>query len=205
MKKIQLLYVHGGDTFRSQADFEASLKDKEVCLEKLDLWPNTFLDTALSDSFQIIRPRFPLSDNAFYSHWEIVFEKYLDVLDDDIVLVGWSLGAVFLAKFLSEHRVDKRIKSLCLVAPPFDDSLSGERLCNGFELGSDLFLLQENCSSIHLFFSRSDEVVPIVHADLYMEKIPEASLHVYDDKNGHFIVEEFPELVSVVKDAVKKL
>ena len=201
-KKTQVLYIHGGMTFKNNNDYLDYLKNRDISLDKKNSWSGDYLEKELGENFHIINPRMPLQDNAKYVDWKIYFKRYLEVLDDGVVLIGGSLGGTFLAKYLSENVVSKKIISVHLVCPPFDDDLTGEDLAGGFELGEDLSLIKKNCDNITLMFSADDDCVPVSHAEKYREKLNGAKIVVYKSKNGHFKIEEFPEIVDMIRKDV---
>ncbi len=175
------------------------LKTREISLERKMRWSGEYLDEKLGKNFEIIRPRMPLQDNARYEDWKIHFERHIPFLRDGVILIGNSLGGIFLAKYLSENRFPKRIASLFLVCPPFDDTYVGEDLCGGFKLKSDLSLMEKNAEHIHLLFSHDDTIVPLAHAEKYATKLKHAKLHIYQSKNGHFQISTFPEIVKMIR------
>lgn len=198
-KKTQVFLVHGGRTFRSREGYLECLRTRDVSIEKKIRWKDEFLDQALGEAFHVIRPRMPLQDNAKYQEWSIHFERHIPKLNDHIILVGVSLGGIFLAKYLSENLFPKKILSAYLVAAPFDDAIPTEDLAGGFELASDLSLLEKNAGKLHLLFSKNDIVVPLDQADKYAQKLPQANVIVYDHIKGHFEISEFPEIVDMIK------
>lgn len=203
--KIQILYIHGGNTFKNRKDYLDFLRNKEISLEPRVKWSASFLDDALGNKFQIIRPRMPLSDNAKYEDWKIYFEKYIPYLQSNLILIGNSLGGIFLAKYLAENKFPKKILSLYLICPPYDNSLPGEDLLGGFKLPADLSRL-DNCSkNVNLLFSQDDDVVPLSQAEKYRKKLKKANIVIFEGKNGHFLVPEFPELVEMIKSDVREL
>lgn len=202
--KIQILYIHGGTTFKNQDDYLDYLKTRALSIEKRIKWSGDYLIEQLKDSCTIIFPAMPLKENARYEEWKIYLERYVELLDDQIILIGTSLGGVFLAKYLSENILPKKIISVYLVCPPFDDTLIGEDLVGGFELGNDLSLIQKNCENVTLMFSKDDNCVPISHAEKYRNKISNANIVIYESKNGHFKVEEFPEIIEMIKNDVNE-
>lgn len=78
--KLQILYIHGGETFKSRKDYLNFLKNIEVSLEEKKKWSGEFLTKKLGSKFDIIKPRMPLSWNAKYEDWKIYFEKYIPYL-----------------------------------------------------------------------------------------------------------------------------
>lgn len=203
-KKTQVFIIHGGMTFNNQKDYLHYLKTKTVSIEENISWRDEYLKKALGNRFKIIKPRMPLSDNAKYEDWKIYFERFFPQLEDNIILIGVSLGGIFLAKYLSENKFPKKILSTYLVCPPFDGSLPTETLAGGFKLKSDLGLFEKNSKNIHLLFSKDDDVVPVVHAEKYRKKLKKANVVIYKSKNGHFLLEKFPEIVRMIKNDLKR-
>jgi predicted alpha/beta hydrolase family esterase len=136
----------------------------------------------------------PNNSNAQYADWKKMFEKVMDKVDEDVILVGHSLGALFLTKYLSENSSSKRIKSIFLVAAPFDDQ-SKESLGSFVIDVKKVESIAQKTDSIFLYFSKDDPVVAFSEADKYIQKLPLATLKVLDSR-GHFRQEKFPELVA---------
>lgn len=198
--KKQIVYIHGGETFKSRKDYLAYLRNRSVSLEKRSSWSGEYLDKKLGKDFDIVRPRMPLQENAKYEDWKIYFERFIPLLKNDCILIGNSLGGIFLAKYLSENTFPKRLKAVILTCAPFDNSLGGEDLVGGFKLKSDLSLLDSCTKNLYLLFSDDDQVVPLTHAEKYWEKLENAEVIIYSGMNGHFRVSEFPEIVKLIKD-----
>jgi len=203
-KKIQIFIIHGGMTFKNKKDYLHFLKTRELSIEEKIRWTDEFLKRNLGQNFEIIRPRMPLQDNAKYEEWKIHFENYFPQLQNNIILIGSSLGGIFLAKYLSENKFPKKILSTYLICPPFDNTLSGEDLVGGFKLKADLSLLEKNSQNLYLMFSKDDDVVPVTHAEKFKKKLKNANFIIYESKNGHFKISEFPEIVKMIKADVKK-
>jgi len=190
-------------TFKNKKDYLHFLKTRKISLEKRMSWSGEYLDKRLSGPFDIIRPRMPLQDDAKYEEWKIHFERYIPLLRNNVILIGSSLGGIFLAKYLSEHTFPKKVLSTLLVCPPFDDSIPTEDLVGGFKLKSDLSLLEKNSKNLHLLFSADDDAVPVAHAEKYRRKLPHADIVIYRSKGGHFDIPTFPEIVAMIKEDIK--
>jgi len=199
MKKTQILFIHGGMTFKNTKDYLDYLQNRSISLDKKARWSDEYLTKKLGSSYEIIRPRMPLSENARYNEWKIFFERYLSITNKEIILIGTSLGGIFLAQYLSENKLSKNINGVFLVCPPFDGSLSNEDLVGGFKLKSDLSLLSKSTKNLYLMFSEDDDVVPVAHAEKFRKKLPDAKIIIYKSKNGHFQVSEFPEIIKLIK------
>lgn len=201
-KKTQILFIHGGMTFKNKKDYLHFLKTKKIRLEKKIRWSGDYLDKELGKNFEIIRPNMPLSEDAKYEDWKIWFKRFIPYLRNNVILIGNSLGGIFLAKYLSENKFPKKILATYLVCPPFDNTTIGEDLVSGFKLKSNLSLLEKNSKNLTLMFSKDDDVVPVSHAEKYRNKLKNAKIIVYKSKNGHFRVPKFPEIIKMIKSDV---
>lgn len=202
-KKTQLFVIHGGNTFKSNKDYFRYLKTRPISLEKRVQYYDDYFDKTLDKNFQIVRPRMPLQDYAKYKDWKIYFERHIPYLRNNVVLMGGSLGGIFLAKYLSENKFPKKILSTYLICPPFDNTLTGESLAGGFKLQSNLSLLEKQAGNLYLLFSKDDDIVPVSHAKKYANKLKEAKIIIYKSKNGHFKISKFPEVVRMIKNDIK--
>lgn len=198
--KIDVLYIHGGNTFRTDNEYLKYLRTKKVSFGPRVRWNGDNLQKDLGSKFLLTVPRMPLQDNAQYRDWKIMFENYLSLLKGSYVLIGGSLGGIFLAKYLSENKLPKKAISVYLVCPPFDDDMPNDRLAGGFKLKADLSLIEKNCKNLHLLFSKDDDVVPVAHAEKYAKKLKKAHVVIYKSKNGHFNISKFPEIVKMIKE-----
>ena len=202
-KKIQLFIIHGGNTFKSNKGYLRYLKTRPISLEKRVRYYEDYFDETLGKQFEIVRPRMPLQDYAKYKEWKIYFERHIPHLRNNVILMGGSLGGIFLAKYLSEHKFPKKILSTYLICPPFDNTLPGESLAGGFRLKSNLSLLEKQAGNLYLLFSKDDDVVPISHAKKYAKKLKKAKIIIYKSKNGHFKISKFPEVIKMIKNDIK--
>ncbi|MBI2129394.1 alpha/beta hydrolase [Candidatus Woesearchaeota archaeon] len=203
-KKTQILIIRGGMTFKSKKDYLHFLKTRKISIEEEIKWGDDYLKKKLGKEFEIIKPRMPLQDNAKYEEWKIHFERQFPHLRNNIILIGSSLGGIFLAKYLSENKFPKKILSTYLICPPFNDTLHGEDLVGGFKLKSDLSMIEKNSKNLNLLFSKDDPVVPVSHAKKYEKKLKNANIVIYKSKNGHFKISKFPEIIKMMKEDVKK-
>jgi len=201
--KTQIFLIHGGDTFKSRKDYLKFLKIRKISIKEKIRWSGDYLKKKLGGNFEIIKPRMPLQDNARYDDWKIHFERYFPKLRNNIILIGSSLGGIFLAKYLSENKFPKKILSVYLVCPPFDNTLPGEDLAGGFKLKSDLSMIKKNSKNLNLLFSKKDKVVPVSHAKKYAKKLKNANIIIYKHIKGHFYISKFPEIIKMIKKDVK--
>lgn len=192
----QIVVIHGGDAFDTYEEYLQSLREKEISLERMRAkdWKGN-LGRDLGDGFDVLAPRMPNSQNARYAEWKMIFDKIAALLDNEVILIGHSLGGLFLAKYLAENSFPKQIKATILLAPPFT---TPENPIVDFVLPEDLALLQQQGGKILLYQSSDDPVVNPEDIKQYAKKLPEATLREFSDR-GHFNQESLPEIIEDIK------
>lgn len=199
--KNQVLVIHGGHTFKTYKEYLAFLKDFQIDLDDIRKkgWKSS-LEEKLGDNFEVIAPRMPNSSNAKYLEWKLWFEKFFPFLKRKVILVGHSLGGIFLTKYLSENIFPKKITGTFLVAAPFD-SADAQYGLGGFSLTKKLTKLQEQGGEIYFYHSQDDPIVPFADVEKYRKELPEANFIIFKNRE-HFGQEKFPELVEQIKNLV---
>ena len=195
--------IHGGNTFDTYADYLQFLREYVIDFERVQgrhlRWQDT-LGEKLGEEYEVVRPAMPSKYNAKYVEWKIWFEKHLSYVHDDVILVGTSLGGIFLAKYLSENAFPVRIKATYLVAAPHDAEGLLPRTLTDFVLPESLDLFAHQSGEVYLIHSTDDPVVKFEDAERYAIRLPKAHKIIFKDR-GHFSQEEFPELVEKIKRA----
>ena len=193
--KKQILLIHGGNSFSSYEKYLADLKASTVEYDRLKpsrRWRDTIID-AFPDA-DILAPTMPNSANAQFDEWAIYFEKIMPHLAQDACIVGHSLGAMFLAKYLHHTPLPLPARQLMLIAGGYN---SGAEDYGSFALTSATGL-ERSARDIHLFHSQDDFVVPYSELDKFHADLPTATVHRFTDRN-HFLDPEFPELIEVLQ------
>lgn len=202
----QLLFIHGGDFFDTRAEFLASLKKETI--EKADMLPDKVkrwtanLAEDLGKGYEVLRPDMPCAEDAKYAEWKIMFEKAAAFLTGEqggAILVGHSLGGIFLARYLSENTMKVPLAGVFLVAAPYFNPGKGAKA--GFYVKGNfkkLLAQTKGGKKVFLYHSSDDPVVSPSHAKLYSKGMPQAHCAMFSDR-GHFRQEHFPELVEEIK------
>ena len=192
----QIVIIHGGSSFNSYENYLDSLKNSPLHYERL-LWAQKWREWLAQtiNGYDVLLPNFPNKQNAQYEEWKIYFEKLLPLLGSDVQLVGYSLGAMFLAKYLHESPLHTPVRRLVLVSPCYDDE-SVEDL-GSFQVESAAGL-EKSAEEIHLFHSKDDPVVPFTELAKFQQDLPTANLHIFEDRN-HFFQPTFPELKELLE------
>ncbi len=197
MKK-QILFIHGGSCYEKMEDLYEYLRTKPINLNKDKKWTE-LLNINLGENYEVISPTMPIKHNADYEAWKIWFERYVEFIEKEVILIGHSLGGTFVLKYLSENSFSKRISQLHLIAPAvFDDGLTSEKLLTfSFDI-TKINIISDICSDIHLWASKDDDCVSFENSERVKENLPSIEFHVFEDKK-HFNDPTFPELLEVIK------
>ncbi len=195
MDRQQICIIGGGETFNSDADFRKWLAGLELDYNRLFFGQDwrPWLAKQLPE-YDVLQPQMPNKQNAKYADWAAYFSKILSFLRPSATLVGLSLGSIFLAKYFCEYPPTEKFARIILVAAPYDDETQGS--LGDFKLTSAAKLAGA-ANEIHLFHSKDDPVVPFTELAKYQRDLPEAGVHVFEDKQ-HFNQPEFTELLELL-------
>ena len=177
--KRQVLFIHGG------GGQEAYEEDEKLAADLRDV---------LGDAYAVRYPKMP--DNHEYEAWREQIARELAALGWDVVLVGHSLGASILLKYLSEAELEKPVAGIFLIAPPYwgadDWEVSEYALQDGFasKLPGEL--------PVFIYHSCDDEVVPFAHLELYTERLDQATARAFDGR-GHQFNDDMSEVARDIK------
>jgi hypothetical protein len=143
------------------------------------------LQRALGSGFAVHYPPMPDEENAPYEEWRDLIAQRLRELPVRVVMVGHSVGASVLLRWLSEGAPDEAMLGVFLIAGPFwgGDGWHYE----GYE---ELELVPGIADRLRpdlpvvLYHCRDDAVVPFAHLALFAHEIPGATIRAYDT-GGH--------------------
>ena len=197
--KKQILFIHGGSTFKSYREYLSHLKSIEIDLDRYrkTKWSDS-LNIGLGNKFDVLLPKMPNPSNAKYNEWKIIFNKISKLLEKNVILIGHSLGAIFLIKYLSENKFPKKILATLLISPPYDDDGMEESL-GDFILPKSLNKLNNQGGKIFIYQSKDDPVVPYSHLEKYKKALPNAIIREFKNRE-HFNQPKFPELIKDIKE-----
>jgi len=139
------------------------------------------LQQSVGNKYRVIYPKMPDEGMPDYTQWKPVIAKAIEDSSEPLILVGHSLGAYFLVRYLSEETLQKPIRSIHLIAPPYpwgDKNWEFEDLTLPDNFGAKL-----PKTKIFLYHSRDDQIVPFAHMALYAEAVPNAATRTTTD--GH--------------------
>ena len=179
MKK-QVLFVQGG----GQGAYE---EDKKMAANLRD---------ALGADYDVRCPKLPDEVSPEYKAWRDRIAGELAELEDEVILVGHSLGASVLLKYLSEAKVEKSAAGVFLIAPPYWGVEDWE--VDEYALQADFASKLPAWLPMFFYHSRDDEWVPFAHLALYKEKLPQATIREFDGR-GHQFDDDLSEVAQDIE------
>jgi predicted alpha/beta hydrolase family esterase len=139
-----------------------------------DEWDNKLVDSLrreLGSGYDIRYPRMPNEADPNYAVWKAALEKEIAALDDGAIVMGHSVGGTILINALAEAPPKQKLAGVFLIAAPYvgaggwpSDDISTANL--GARLPPK--------TQVYLYHGRTDDTVPVAHADLYAGTIPGA-------------------------------
>jgi predicted alpha/beta hydrolase family esterase len=157
------------------------------------------LRNGLGPAYEVHYPAMPDEDNAPYEQWKEQIEQEMAAMEGAIILMGHSVGASVIMKYLSEMALKKPIAGIFLMATPFWGG-DGWRY-EGYE---ELELPKEMAAALpkgvptFFYHCRDDEVVPFDHLALYAQLLPQAAVCEVDE-GGHQLNNDLSEVAKDVK------
>jgi predicted alpha/beta hydrolase family esterase len=155
--KKQVIFIHGGgeDGYGADAKLAAVLQE------------------GLGATYNVRYPQMPDEDAPDFG-WGTQIGKEIGAIEGEVVLVGHSLGASMLLKYLSEEQVNQPIGGIFLIATPY---WSGDEAWHeGLRLREDFAETLPKDVPIFLYHSRDDEEVDVADLATYAKKLPQATI-----------------------------
>ena len=202
-QRKQIFYIHGGDSFLNNDDFIERLKTRPLWHmeqkgsgEVSKKWTASLAED-LGDNYEVIMPPMPNRENARFEEWSIWFERHFEYLNEGFILIGCSLGAMFLAKYLTLKKLPVTPRALILMAGAYELDGFADKDCGDFLIKPEEVSL-EGLREIIIMHSKDDFLVPFEHGEALSRALPQAEFITFEDKN-HFLIPEFPELISKIR------
>ncbi|HEY3403157.1 MAG TPA: alpha/beta fold hydrolase [Ohtaekwangia sp.] len=156
----------------------------------------SYLRKTLGNDYAIVSPEMPDPENPHYDLWSDQLEKEFAALNSNAVVVGHSLGASVVLKYLSESPQAKPVSALFLIATPYWGEKNWE--VEEYALVDDFPRKLPSIPHVFLYHSTDDEVVPVNHLERYADDLPEAQVRECYH-GGHLFSKGLPELINDIK------
>ena len=143
------------------------------------------LQRQLGAGYEVQCPQMPDEDDAAYPAWKDEIDSRLAAMEGPVALVGHSVGASVLLKYLCEQKPTRQITGAFLIAAPYwgaSEFWSWDEAA----LPADAAARLAGDWPLIFYQSRDDEVVPFAHLALYAAKLPRATIREFDGRDHQF-------------------
>ena len=113
---------------------------------------------------------FPNADLPQLSVWLTKLREVVGEPDEELILIGHSIGCATILHYLELLPPGKKINSAILVAP-YTDDLGYKELSNFFTTPFDFPKIKTHCAKFVCVHSDNDPYVPMKFADEFREKL----------------------------------
>lgn len=185
----RLLFIQGAG--------DGSYREDAVLVARLRL--------ALGEGYDVVYPAMSDDGDASYSVWKRWLEDELANTQGQTMVVGHSVGASVVLKFLTEQPTPPRIDAAFLLAAPFWGG-DGWRY-DGYEeleLPPDAHKRLPAGMPVFLYHCNDDDIVPSEHLALYGRLLREATCCELDS-GGHQFDDDISPIATAIKDHVPSL
>jgi len=198
MNSQDVIVIHGGSCWSSYAEYLNDLKSTDFAPDASpsNNWQR-HLQEKLGSRFRVLLPAMPNWQNAKYLEWRIWFNHTLRFSTPTPIIVGHSLGGIFLIKYFAEERTTQQIKGLFLVSTPFKTMRENPEFGN-FALKRIPLNLKKYGERITFYHSIDDQIVAFDDLKRYQSILPDATFRTFE-RRGHFSQNHFPALVRDLK------
>jgi valyl-tRNA synthetase/predicted alpha/beta hydrolase family esterase len=206
--KPNIIFIHGGEIWKDRDTYRSKIESgelnwlwfKDEANSNKNSWKSQIQEYCNINKIQTLSPQFPNKTNADYAKWKMVFEQILPYLNPNTILIGHSLGSMFLTKYLSESELN--FGKLFLVSGGLWDAndLEREDFNIDFEI-KELELLKNLNDKIYIIHSTDDKIVNVQKSLDLKQKLPNANL-IELENYGH-LNSQCEELLKLIKNQLK--
>ena len=152
-----------------------------------------YLRSKLSDNFMILFPKIQKPNTPTYTKYSEMFASSFAKITGPVILVGHSLGASTLLKYLSEEKPNIQISGLFLVSTPYWKSNMKE-----FQLEDNFQRFLKDIPKTFLYHSKNDPYVDFENLTFYKRAFKTAIVRELPG-NEHTFPKGLPKMVSDIK------
>jgi uncharacterized protein len=176
----QVLFVHGAGEGAHSEDSKlvASLREQ------------------LGPGYGVRYPLMPNEADPDYETWKQRICEELAIMGDDALLVGHSIGASVLLRFLLDADFEQSVAGAFLIAAPFWHDHEVWRWPEA-ELPTDA-ADRLRAVPLFLYHGRADEIVPFSHLAMYAKALPHAIVSAVAGRN-HQLNDDLTEVADDIK------
>ncbi len=160
----------------------------------------------LKRGLDVYIPDFPTPENQTLDNWLKVFKNYHAFFGENSILIGHSLGTVFILNLLEQ--IEIQIKAAFFIAP-FQDFLEHEKIdpliVTFIKKNFNWNKITSNCAQFFIYYSDDDQYIPLEQPRTVATKLRTQNIKLFH-KAGHFNLDTgystFPKLLDDINSVL---
>lgn len=155
--------------------------------------------------FEVKVPAFPDTDNPKLSEWLPTIKKAIEKPDEDLYLIGHSLGNPTIMRYLETLEEDEKIGGVIMVAG-FTEDLGFSEIKNFFEKPFDFSKIKSRVKNgIYAIQSDNDPYVDLRFADILKKKlgaeviVKHGASHFSGAIEGEKTCSQLPDVIQIIE------
>jgi len=157
------------------------------------------LVAALGSSWHVHYPAMPREADPDYNEWKKQIHSRLSALSEPVILVGHSLGASIILKYLCDSPAVLPAAVFVIASPVWHDEQDWYWPAAALPANAGSVIPKE--VPLFLYQAKDDSVVPVKHVHILSELFPHAHIRIFKD-GGH----QFEKHISAVaKDILRSV
>ena len=156
-------------------------------------------DALHAKGHEVVVPNLPNPEDPDPEEWTKVLVEKIGSIDDETIILGHSLGASMVLRFLEAAEAKSTPRGCILVSPPW--MIKAEALRGFFMSELDFDVLMWKASRFVVVHSRDDKVIQFDHAEKYA-KVLHAKLIEGAPGDEHFQGKQYPVILKAVEDLI---
>lgn len=144
-------------------------------------------------------PALPDPYNPKLDFWLDTLSKTVGNPDENIYLVGHSLGCITILRYLENLKKGQIVGGVILVAG-FTDDLGVKKLNNFYTTPIDWDAINLHCTKFVVIASDDDKYVPLRYSDILKENLK--AKVIIEHNMDHFIMEELPIVLNQLVEMI---
>jgi len=149
--------------------------------------------------FQVLNPAMPNPKYPKQKEWVEHLAEVIKTPDEETILIGHSLGAITILRYLESLPEGQKIGGAVFVAG-FSDDLQIPEIKDFFTTEIKWDKVKQHCQTFIALHSDNDPYVPLTHREIFQDKLNAqvVTMHNMRHFSGDDGIRELPQLLELI-------
>jgi len=154
--------------------------------------------------YNVIMPNFPIRNDATYLGWRSILEEYLNLFNEDTIVICHSIGNPFFIKFLTEHKLKVKlyisVAGFCKFFMVPDREDINKAFVDFMVSKADINYCKSNIKFKYSLYSDNDHIIPFDILENFINQLD--STPVFISGVGHMgnrdNTQKLPQIIDII-------